>query len=373
MKNILFALCAITTFAASQEVPRFAPPAKGERVRNVIVFIGDGMGLGEIASTARKYLGRGKFLELQKAPVTGLITTYPAEADITDSAAGATALSGGYKTRNGMVGVSPDSVAHRTIMELAMENTMKTGLVVTSAITDATPAAFATHVPARKQQALIAEQLVHSTVNVMLGGGAEYFLPQADGGERSDGRDLFKEAAAIGYRVVGDSAGLQRIASGNVLGIFHKGGLPRVPSPSLETMTLKALDLLKGGEHGFFLMVEGSQIDWGGHANNYDYMTQQLFQFDAAVKAGIAFAKTNGETLIVITADHETGGIALTSAAITGDSSDVTWTTGGHTSIPVPLFAYGPGAERFTGFMDNTDVPKTIAALLRFKFPFDRK
>ncbi len=370
LKNSILLACICVTLTTAQEPARYAPPAPDEKIRNVIFFIGDGMGLGEIASTARKYLGRGKFLALQQAPVTGLITTYPADADITDSAAGATALSAGYKTRNGMVGVSPDSVAHRTVMDAAIGKNMRTGLVVTSAITDATPAAFVANVPSRKQQTLIADQLIHSSVNVMLGGGAEFFLPEGGGGERIDGRNLFSEAGVIGYQVVNDSAALHGIASGNVLGIFSKGGLPRRPSPSLATMTAKALELLNDGESGFFLVVEGSQIDWGGHANDYGYMTQQLMQFDAAVNVGMTFAKKFGETLVVITADHETGGISLTSDSIRGDSSDVTWTTTGHTSIPVPLFAYGPGSPRFTGFMDNTEVPKILAALLRFKFPF---
>jgi alkaline phosphatase len=308
-------------------------------------------------------------LEIEKMPVVGLVKTHAANNWITDSASGATAIATGHKTNVGMVGVTPDSVVKETIFETAIKHGMKTGLVVTSHITDATPACFVTHVPARGMKNEIAEQLIHSKVNIILGGGLSYFIPKSeDGSEREDDKNLIEEAEKLGYNFTDDTTSFAEIKEGNLIGLFNKGGLiTNPPEPSLADMTQKALQLIGDSEKGFILMVEGSQIDWRGHSNDLEGVIKQTLLFDDAVKVGLDFAKENGETLILVTADHETGGITLTGDDRENDFSfGVKWATKHHTGIPVPVYAFGPHAIEFTGILDNTDIYKIVSSLLGF-------
>ena len=357
----------VATFAESKN-DRY-PIVSDKKIKNVIIFIGDGMGSPQVTvSSYSKYKTNGS-LEIEKMPVVGLVKTHAADDWITDSASGATAIATGYKTNVGMVGVTPDSIVKETIFETAIKHGMKTGLVATSHITDATPACFATHVPERGMKNEIAEQLIHSKVNVILAGGLSYFIPQnEEGSEREDNKNLIEEAQKLGYTFVKDTASFADVEKGNLIGLFSNGGLStNPPEPSLADMTKKALQLVGNSETGFMLMVEGSQIDWRGHSNDLEGVIRQTLLFDDAVKVGLNFAKENGETLVLVTSDHETGGITLTGDNRDDDFSfNVKWGTKGHTGIPVPIYAFGPHAIKFTGILDNTDIYKITSSLLNF-------
>jgi len=214
-------------------------------------------------------------------------------------------------------------------------------------------------------------------VNVLFGGGREFFLPKSDPDSgRKDDTDLIAQAKQAGYMVVGNKAELQSIRYPHMLGLFQLEGLTTVaPEPSLALLTEKAIDVLGHANLssveptlGFFLMVEGSQIDWACHNNNAAGAARQTLLFDQAVEKAVEFALRDGNTLVIVTADHETGGMTLTTEK---GNPVANWSTRGHTGSPVPIWAIGPGAEHFAGVQDNTEIPKKIARLLDIR-PFPR-
>jgi alkaline phosphatase len=245
--------------------------------------------------------------------------------------------------------------------------------VVTSAITHATPASFAAHVKSRRMEAAIAEQLLANKVNVLLGGGRRFFLPRSDpDSRRKDDRDLIAEAKQAGYVYVETAAQLRAARAPYLLGLFQLEGLSTVsPEPMLAALTRKAIGVLqdvgrgsRAAKSGFFLVVEGSQIDWACHDNDADSCVRQTLLFDQAVKAAIDFALKDGRTLLIVTADHETGGLTIPDGRLARADAKATWSTRGHTGTPVPIFALGPQAERFAGVYDNTELSKRLAPLL---------
>jgi len=384
---ILLALAAPTTRAFDYPTPQadvndlsfYQPPLSTEpyplttarKVRNVIFCIGDGMGLGQVTLARLRAVGPAGKLHMERLPVSGFIRTHSANRLVTDSAAAGTAMASGIKTKNGMIGQAPDGSPYRTILEAAQARGMATGLVATSAITHATPASFASHVKGRKMEADVAEQLIANRVNVLLGGGRKFFLPKSNPNSgRKDERDLLAEARDAGYVYVETAEQLRSVNAPYLLGLFqHKGLTTVAPEPMLALMTRKAIECLRnatgmssGSNKGFFLMVEGSQIDWACHSNDAESCVRQTLLFDEAVKAAIDFALADGHTLVLVTADHETGGLTLHD----GDTKEakVKWSTKGHTGTPVPLFALGPNAEQFAGVYDNTEIPKRLAPLL---------
>ncbi len=341
-------------------------------IKNVILVIADGTGIAQLSSGQLNDVGADNYLALQTMPVTGIVKTHAANSLITDSAAGATAYSCGMKTNNGMIAYLPDGTHCKTILELAEERGMLTGLVATSTITHATPASFASHVSSRGNQTGIAEQYVNSGVEIFFGGGREFFIPQNESGSsRKDDRNLIEEFEANGYDYV-DNAEQMKSATGNrLLGLFANSGIESVDrSPTTAEMTSVALDKLKGSENGFFLMVEGSQIDWAGHGNNAEYAVREVKDLDDAMKIILDFAKQDGETLVVLTADHETGGMTMLNSSDDPNQLRVEWVTDYHTAVPIPMMAYGPHAIEFTGWHDNTDIGIKIAELMNFNnFP----
>lgn len=345
--------------------PERLPLIKDGKIKNVILMIGDGTGLAQISSGQLNLVGKEGLLYLQTLPVTGFVKTYAADNLITDSASGATAYSCGVKTDNGMIGQLPDGRACRTLLELAEARGLSTGLVSTSGVTHATPASFGAHVVSRNMQAEIAAQYLETGSEVILGGGQEYFIPQSDeGSKRNDGRNIISEFESIGYDYISTAEELNSVSSDRLLGLFSISGMPSEDrSPTLAEMSKKAIDILSKDEDGFFLMIEASQIDWGGHANDAQYVLREVQDYDAAVKEVLNFAVNDGETLVVLTADHETGGMTMQ-----GSDSDeeltIAWTTGSHTGIPIPMMAYGPHAIEFTGWWENTEVGLKLAKLL---------
>lgn len=356
-------LCLILLFTGAQTAP--AQPAP---VKNVIFMIGDGMGIAQIDAGRFSSVGMTGRLNLESFPVVGLLKTHPADELITDSAAGGTALATGVKTKNGMIAMTPDGKPARSLLELARAKGMATGLVVTSTITHATPAVFAAHIHSRRLEANIAVQMLAAKINVLLGGGKSFFVPKsAPGSKREDGRDLLAEARQAGYEVALSKSELAAAKSDRLIGLFSDGGMTtKDPEPSLAEMTQKAIDALSRNEKGFFLMVEGSQIDWRSHANDAAGEMRQMLLFDAAIKVALDFAREDGKTLIVVTADHETGGMTITGGKLDGSDLQINWATTHHSAVDVPIFAFGPNAVDFTGIYENTEVPKKIARFLGF-------
>jgi alkaline phosphatase len=336
------------------------------RVRNVVMFIGDGMGISHIAAARTKLLGPGGRLHMERMPVAGFVCTHTLDNLVTKSDAAATALATGFKTRNGMVGMAPDSTAVLTIVEAARDRGLATGIITTSTITDATPASFATHVPARKNLQQIARQLVDSRVNILLGGGRGNFIPNSlEGGTRSDGQNLIDTARSRGYEYVQQPDGLDGIKGEFVLGLFGLGALyDQETSPSLRELTQKAIETLSRNRAGFFLVVEQEGIDEGSHRNDFDFMTRALASFDEAVGLAIQYALRDSTTLVIVTADHETGGLQIDRGDHRSDEMRVAWGSTGHTGQPVPILSLGPHASRFTGIKDNSEIPRILAQLL---------
>lgn len=341
-----------------------------DRPQNIILYIGDGMGLSCV--TAAKIV-KGR-LAMEDLPYTAFVTTFPANGDIvTDSGAAASALATGSKTQNFYIStrlISNDDHSKldtlRTVLELCEDKGMATGMVVTSSITHATPACFASHVKYRWDEAEIARQLVFKNVEVLMGGGAKFFLPSSDSNSvRLDDLNLVEILRSRNYHVVFSKDELLLLDLGktnSVVGLFANGGMLDASerSPTLPEMTETALEILSKDEDGFFLMVEGSQIDWKGHSNISKGLIDETIEFDEAIAVGVEFAKEHPQTLIVVTADHETGGAALVRGSLPDRSVEVAFLTGAHTANMVPLFASGPGAEVFHGIIDNTYVGQKL-------------
>ena len=339
-------------------------------VKNIILMIGDGMGLGQVTLARLEAAGQDGLLHMDTFPVTGLMRTHSANALVTDSAASGTAMACGIKTNNHMIGMDPDGKKYLSILEAAREHSMSTGLVVTSSITHATPACFAAHVESRHNETAIAKQLIDGKINVLFGGGRSFFLPAHKGGERKDRLNLIEEAQNRGYVYISTGNEMKNTQEPFMLGLFQNNELLfDETEPSLSELTIKAIEILNANENGFFLMVEGSQIDWACHDNNKKNMIERTLAFDEAVKSVRDFAEKDGRTLVIVTADHETGGLV-----VLGNGEDFKiqnqWATGGHSAMPVPVYAFGPGAFLFTGVYDNTDLAKKMAYLLNINdFP----
>lgn len=321
--------------------------ASNTQAKNVILLIGDGMGFNHIA-VDRVYQGVDK-LNMEQLPKHAEITTYSLDNQVTDSAAAATAYATGKKTNNGMISMDPEENVLPTIAEQARDKGMKVGLVATKAITDATPAAFSSHVAARGSQDDIAKLQIEEGFNLFLGGGYMYYY---------DKEDLLKNA---GYTLVQTPEELGSFTGDKLFGLFAMEHMEdATQTPTINDMTEKALSLLDN-DQGFFLMVEGSYIDMASHDNDMDNMIAHLNAFDEAVKTAYDFAQKDGNTLVLVCADHETGGITPPEG-FTKDTIDFTFfTSTKHTDANVPLFGFGPGSKAVTGVVDNTDVYKIMA------------
>jgi alkaline phosphatase len=304
-----------------------AKESKNGKAKNVIFMIGDGMGVPY--TTALRYMNDNPDTpEFEKTAfdpyLVGLQSTYPEDEkeNVTDSAAAATAMSGGVKTYNNAIAVDNDKSDVKTVLEQAKENGMSTGLVSTSEITHATPASYGAHDESRKNEDEIANDYFDEMIkgehkiDVMLGGGTDFF-------ERED-RNLAEEFKKDGYSYVKSTEEMKNDDNEQVLGLFAESGMDKMidrdeKQPSLADMTTSALDRLKSDKDGFFLMVEGSQIDWGGHDNDVVASMSEMRDFEKAFEKVRDFAKENGETLVVVTADHSTGGFSI------GSDGDYNW------------------------------------------------
>lgn len=330
-------------------------------------MIGDGMGVSQISAGLYSNDNR---LNLERFPIVGLHKSYSADNLVTDSAAGATAFASGVKTYNGAIGVTADTLPVATILELAEAADMPTGLVATSSIVHATPASFYAHARYRKNYEEIAADLLDTDIDIFIGGGARYFERR-----ETDTRNLSEELAEAGRAVTSfidtDFKGL-KVDKSKTLAYYTADSEPVPYSQGrnyLEQATEVAVDFLNDRDtldNGFFLMVEGSQIDWGGHANDSEYIISEMLEFDRAIGAVLDFAQRDGRTLVIVTADHETGGYAINNGSTMGNI-DGAFTSDYHTADLIPVFAYGPGAEQFSGIYENTAIFAKMKATMGFR------
>ncbi len=367
---ILFVLFGCETKQVITPEPVHAPSSTKEvrtvqkqKPTNVILMIGDGMGLTQIS--AGMY-SNDNSTALERCKVIGLQKTHAFDNLVTDSAASATAFSCGVKTYNAAIGVDQDTMPVKSILKYAQDRNMPTGLVASSTIVHATPACFYSNNKFRKNYEEIASDLVNSGVDFFVGGGKKFF----DRREMDD-RNLMDELKANDYMVshfAEEELDAMSVDVNKKFGYLTADKDPIPVSGGRDYMipaSDMALDYLseKGGNDGFFLMIEGSQIDWGGHANLTSYVVSEFLEYDKIIDNVLDFAEADGNTLVVITADHETGGLAINPGS-TMDTLVTQFTTPKHTGTMVPVFAYGPGAESFSGIYENTEIFEKLKALV---------
>lgn len=364
MKLVALAFVLILSgCAGKQEVQTDLTPlpmtAENQRPKNVILLIGDGMGLSQI--TAAMYETHDS-LNLMRFNNIGFIRTHSADNLVTDSGAGGTAFATGKKTKNYSIGVDAEGQPQETLLEMAEERGLATGLLVTSSITHATPAAFYAHVPNRDQEEDIAEALVEADVDIFVGGGQKFFS------QRTDEKDLIWALREKGYDIREGIKDVEKARKGPVAGFISEEDPQARHLGREEDVLLRswnaAMRVLMKDDDGFFLMVEGSQIDWGGHAKHLKYVTTEVKEFDRVVGSVLQFAQATKNTLVIVTADHETGGLGLIGGNREAGTVEPGWIGTKHTATMVPVFAYGPGAEQFRGIYENTDINEKIKALL---------
>lgn len=341
----------------SQDTEREAPPI----AKNVILLIGDGTGLSQISSA---FYYKSSKPNYARFPFIGLIRTSSSKEDITDSAAGATAFASGVKTYNRAIGVADDTTEVETLVEIASRQAIKTGLISTSAIQHATPASFYAHVKHRKQYEDIAAAMIGSEVDFFAGGGRQFF------NQRADEKNLLVDLEANGFTV--DTTALGEFASvkgfskmAYLLAEEHMQPVAKGRGDYLPRAAELGIQFLTKDSENFFMMVEGSQIDFAGHQNNADYLISELIDFDDAIGKCLDFAEKDGNTLVIVTADHETGGFTLASTVKQNEDGSTykdyteinpSFSTEGHSATLIPVFAYGPGAESFAGVYENTEI-----------------
>jgi alkaline phosphatase len=348
------------SLAIGREVarPPMLPRVDAPRAKNLILIIGDGMGTTQVTAGRVALRGAGGILWLQTLPSGALVRTQSASSLVPDSAAAGTALATGVRVANGAVSIDPSGRPLKTLFERAREQGLAAGLITTTDIADATPAAFSAHVSSRKDELEIARQQATGGMEVLLGCGPEKFLPRSRGGERKDGVDLVDALRKSGYAVTLDPAALAPSGSGRLLGLFAEANRPPLP-----TLTKSALETLSHDPDGFVLLVENEEIDSASHNHQLGRLIRGMAELDEAVRVALEFAKADGNTLVVVTADHESGGMELVDSKTEG-TLGVRWATGNHTAQPVPLYAWGPGAASFGGEIDNTEVHALLAKAL---------
>ncbi|MEI6752614.1 MAG: alkaline phosphatase [Paludibacter sp.] len=329
--------------------------------KNVVFMIGDGMGLAQVYAGM---MANRNHLELERCTTIGFSKTYSADNFTTDSGAGGTALACGVKTRNHMIGMNPDSVAVQSILEEASKFKLSTGIVVACALTHATPASYIAHQVNREMNEEIATDYLKTDIDVFIGGGRKYFDDRT-----IDDRNLTSELREKKYKIVYTLDEVKAVTHGKLAGLLYEDQNPGMPERGtmLPDATQTALNILSNNKKGFFLMVEGSQIDWACHNNNYVQLMKEMLDFDQTIGKVLDFAKKDGNTLVIITADHETGGMTIIDGEVGTDKLKVLYSTKNHSGVPVPVYAYGPGSENFSGFMENISFKAKIEKLLKFK------
>jgi len=334
-----------------------------ERPKNIIILIGDGMGLNYVAANVLMH----EDSPFRNFATIGLSITRSIDELITDSAAAATAIATGYPTKNRYISVDTSYNELYTIFEHAQSLDLATGVVVTDNIPGATPAAFYAHHQSRHEYFEIAQQLIDSKLNVAIGGGMKYYLPLEDGGSRKDSLNVIKELEMLDYKIYYDFNDLSDSApSEKIISLLDKESLSVAAERdyTLGDLTSIAIDHLNENDDGFIMVVEGSQIDWAGHDTNHVYLLSELEDFSTAVSKALEFAEDDGNTLVIVTSDHDTGGMTITDGSYDADSLKIEFAGVHHTAGFVGVFASGPGSELFSGVYDNYMIGRKIFKLL---------
>lgn len=330
----------------------------GKKVKNVILMIGDGMSLMHVYTAWAA--NRGK-LWLENAQATGLSKTWAVKKLVTDSGSGGTSLATGVKTVYHAVGVDPEDKPLTSLVDVAKELGKDAGMAVTCRLWDATPCDFCCHNIDRDKEEELVGDYPTSGVDFVFGGGAQKFT------NRKDGRDIFKELQKKGYhvsRTLDDFFAYDKNSRIFAVPYDKDTPLPDERGDLLARASMKGISLMNQNKNGFFMMIEGSQLDDYGHFNQLDLLMKETLDFDQTVGEVMKWAAKDGETLVVVTADHETGGLTLVNGNKDEGRVECCFSTKDHSGAMVPVYAFGPGAENFTGIFENTDVFKKIKKLM---------
>lgn len=331
---------------------------KGKKVKNVILMIGDGMSLMHVYTAWAA--NRGK-LWLENAQATGLSKTWAVKKLVTDSGSGGTSLATGVKTVYHAVGVDPEGKPLTSLVDVAKELGKDAGMAVTCRLWDSTPCDFCCHNIDRDKEEELVGDYPTSGVDFVFGGGAQKFT------NRKDGRDIFKELQKKGYhvsRTLDDFFAYDKNSRIFAVPYDKDTPLPDERGDLLARASMKGISLMNQNKNGFFMMIEGSQLDDYGHFNQLDLLMKETLDFDQTVGEVMKWAAKDGETLVVVTADHETGGLTLVNGNKDEGRVECCFSTKDHSGAMVPVYAFGPGAENFTGIFENTDVFKKIKKLM---------
>jgi alkaline phosphatase len=352
--------------------PPFDPPLAADvrdvTPKNIILIIGDGMGSGAHKLTSLYQHKAENRLLMQQLPVTTFCTTLSIYSNVTDSAAASTAIACGQKTRNAVIGLDEKTNKLVSVATLAKQSGRAVAILTSDSITGATPSGFYAHVTNRGAYEDIACFAATCDFDMLLGSakGKAHFLPKGGGGQRADKRNLVKEMSGRDYVMVETAAAFAQVPQEKrVLGFLDKPSLE--PETALSVLMETALSRLAEKEKGFFMMMECTITDAGGHANNPELSVRGTLQVDWAVWKAVEFARKEGNTLVLVTADHETGGITCDFDKSAPGGLRIQYATTDHTEVPVPFFAFGPGSKEFAKTIDNTDIAKTIARFWALK------
>ena len=343
MRRVIITIAAIVATMFSTEA---------QEIKNIIYLIGDGMGLTSVSmmmvenSYAPTIFDKAENIALQKS--------YSLDNRVTDSAASGTALASGHKTNNTMLGMLPDGTHTESLIEVAAKHNKATGIVVTTYLQHATPGAFYAHVASRHEYTTISEQLLASDIDIAIGGGMAFFE------ERYDGRNNALNAIhTSGYTLIEDIN--DECDSDRIIALLAPKEIES-RTGYLATATTKAIEHLDrvDDENGFVLMVEGSLIDGMGHGNNAVGQQAEMRDFMEAVEVAVAYAAKRDDTLVVVTADHGTGGLTIISGNadfnLSEQGVEYHWATTGHSGELVPIYLYGTGTELINGIMENSEL-----------------
>ena len=332
--------------------------AEAQEVKNIIYLIGDGMGL--TSASMMQLVNNYAPTIFDEADNVALQKTYSLDNRVTDSAASGTALASGFKTNNTMLGQLPDGTHVESLTELASTHGKATGIVVTTYLQHATPGAFYAHVPSRNEYATISEQLLASGIDIAIGGGMAFFEERY--GDNEAARRAIAESGFTLHESLDNLCGERILALMADKEIEERRGY-------LAKATTAAISHLSTCDDGFVLMVEGSLIDGMGHGNNAEGQKEEMRDFMEAIEVAVAYAREHSDTLVVVTADHETGGLAIISGNADFNLSEqgvtYAWTTTGHSGTMVPIYLYGACAEVINGVMENADLGRRLKELIQ--------
>lgn len=342
---------------AEPYTPVSVEQVKGRKVKNIIFMIGDGMGLEQISAA---WVLNGGALNLDNFIYTGFSRTYATDKLITDSCAGGSGLATGVKTKYGYMALTPDGDPVASSLQLAMDKGKKTGVAVTCRVNDATPVDFCGHSADRHEEEQIASQYVDAGLNFLSGGGIKFWT------KREDGRNLVEEVKSRGYVFADTQEAMENAQGDRIIALLaDTETAPALERGDyLEKAAVKAIETLDNRK-GFFLMIEGSCIDDWLHQQKVGYMAEELFDFDRTIGKVLEWAEKDGETLVIVTADHSTGGMTLIGGSLEDRYVKVHFSTKGHNGILVPVFAYGPHAEDFVGVHENAEIGEMVKKLIK--------